>query len=931
MRSKVILAAAWTTAAIVASGCRTDRNYGNGSDADTDGSYGGSSDGSGTGNGNGNGNGSGGSAATGNSGVGGSGNAGVNGNGDPGGAGGSGAVGGSTGYANSDGSGGVGGNPVVDVFDGATKGSAAALAPDGLVGAVVNRDAGSVTILSLDAGAEGEPPTLSVVEEIDLGTGSEPWQVAIGPDGESAYVVLRQGQELVRIDDLYGEPQIGGRVAVGSEPTAVALSPTGRVAYVANWSDGTVMGVSTDDLEVLGTVDLNEALVKTGYLGELDARPALAHPRSIAVTNDGDHDDNDEFLYVTEYFGQQVEEIDAEGANADVLKVGLVYAVDLANSKVSTISLSPLADMGFLDANSGVAGCFPNQLQDVAIQGDYAYVVSVCASPKGPLGFKTNTAPLVSVISLETGREVEGGGQSLNALFEAKFIEAEVPDDASRRFPLLANDIAFVPGTTVGYVTAGGADAVFRFEVSAADGRVSAVGASTNHFINLSPAGIDPKLVGQRPVGLVVSPTNKKAALVVNEVSRTATVLDFNTQAVAGGAEDPHVVETAAVPAAGSDGDAVRRGKRFFTTGLARWSLNGQAWGACESCHTDGLSDNVTWHFGRGARQSTAMDGTFASSDPSDQRILNWTSIFDELHDFELNTRNVSGGVGAGVDTLSNPPQNSDRIDLAAVGAANLAGSAAQAMDPSNPLGFAEPPLLNDWNEINRYVQTLRTPRRPSNLSPALVDEGRDIFLYEGACQGCHSGEKWTISQRFFAPSADTNQALGEAFFAVPAEFPAALLPSEQPENQLLRLAAGDAALDQIQCVNREVGTFGVAEEGVGVAELRQDMLTPSQGAGDADGEGSGYNVPSLLGAASGAPYLHAGGARTLEALFAGPFNTHARALAPNLFTETDAEEKARKVRALVEYVLAIDEGLEFPDIPAAGAKGGQICEEIEY
>lgn len=921
MRSKVILAAAWLTAAIVAAGCRTDRRDGNGSNANTDGSAGGNGDASG------NVTGDNGSAVTGNSGIGGSGAAGVNG-GQPNGAGG--GIDGGGGSVNS-GSGGSGGNPVVDVFDAATKGSAAALAPDGLVGAVVNRDAGSVTILSLEAGAEGEAPALSVVREISLGAGSEPWQVAIGPDGESAYVVLREGQELVRIDDLANEPKIGGRVAVGSEPTGVALSPTGRIAYVANWNDGTVMALSTSQLEVLDTFDLNEALVETGYLGEVEARPALAHPRSIAVTNDGDQDDGDEYLYVTEYFGQQVEELEADGANADVAKVGLVYAVDLAKGDVSTISLSPLKDMGFFDANSEAAGCFPNQLQDIAIQGDYAYVVSVCASPKGPLGVKTNTAPLVSVISLESGREVKGGGQSLNALFDARFAEAGVADDASRRLPLLANDIAFVPGTAVGYVTAGGADAVFRFEVSAEDGRISAVGASTNHFINLSPAGLDPKLVGQRPVGLVVSPTNKKAALVVNEVSRTATVLDFNTQAVAGGAEKPHVVQTAAVPEAGSDADAVRRGKRFFTTGLARWSLNGQAWGACESCHTDGLSDNVTWHFGRGARQSTAMDGTFASSDPSDQRILNWTSIFDELHDFELNTRGVSGGVGAAVSALSSPPQNSDRIDLAAVGAANLTGSAAQAMDPSNPLGFADPPLLNDWNEITRYVQTLRTPRRPSNLSPELVDEGRDIFLHEGACQGCHSGEKWTISQRFYAPSTATNQALGETFFAVPSGFPTALLPSEAPENQQLRFAAGDAAFDQIQCVNREVGTFGVAEPGVGVAELRQDMLTPSQGAGDTNGEGSGYNVPSLLGVATGAPYLHAGGARTLEALFDAPFTTHARALAPNLFTETNAEERARKVRALVEYLLTIDEAADFPDIPKAGAKGGQLCEALEY
>jgi len=393
---------------------------------------------------------------------------------------------------------------------------------------------------------------------------------------------------------------------------------------------------------------------------------------------------------------------------------------------------------------------------------------------------------------------------------------------------------------------------------------------------------------------------------------------------------DPHVVQTTTVPNVGSDEDAIRRGKRFFSTGLARWSLNGQAWGACESCHTDGLTDNVTWHFARGARQSIPMDGSFASSDPTDQRILNASSQVDEVHDFENNTRGVSGGVGAGVDAVSSPPVNDDRIDLAAVGALNLDGSAQQAMDPGNPLGFAAPPLLNDWNEINRYVQTLRTPRRPTNLSATLVDEGRDIFLSEGSCQGCHSGEKWTISERFYEPSAAVNQALGTTFFAVPAGFPRALLPSENAANQLLRLKAGDAAFDQIQCVNREVGTFGVSEPGVGVAELRADMVTPSQGAGDADGEGSGYNVPSLLGAAAGAPYLHSGGARTLEALFADPFNVHTRALAPNLLTESDPEEKAKKVRALVEYLLTIDEDSDYPAIPAAGAKGGQICNAKE-
>ena len=35
-----------------------------------------------------------------------------------------------------------------------------------------------------------------------------------------------------------------------------------------------------------------------------------------------------------------------------------------------------------------------------------------------------------------------------------------------------------------------------------------------------------------------------------------------------------------------------QRGKLFFNTGNGRWSLRGQGWGACQSCHTDGLTDN---------------------------------------------------------------------------------------------------------------------------------------------------------------------------------------------------------------------------------------------------------------------------------------------------------------------------------------------------
>src|SRR5207248_11089026 len=126
---------------------------------------------------------------------------------------------------------------------------------------------------------------------------SEPFQVAIAPDGNTAYVVLRQSQKLVKIGSLHSGPAKTGEVAVGSEPTAVALSPTGAHAYVANWVDGTVSDVDPSQMKVSSTIDLNAALVATTTLGTVTSRPALAHPRAIAVTNNLDTNDDDETLY----------------------------------------------------------------------------------------------------------------------------------------------------------------------------------------------------------------------------------------------------------------------------------------------------------------------------------------------------------------------------------------------------------------------------------------------------------------------------------------------------------------------------------------------------------------------------------------------------------------------------------------------------------
>src|SRR6185503_1183617 len=70
---------------------------------------------------------------------------------------------------------------------------------------------------------------------------------------------------------------------------------------------------------------------------------------------------------------------------------------------------------------------------------------------------------------------------------------------------------------------------------------------------------------------------------------------------------------------------------------------------------------------------------------------------------------------------------------------------------------------------------------------------------------------------------------------AVNAGFPDELMPAATATNRLMRFNQGNGAkFDQIQCILRPVGTFGVSPPEVGlttVTELRQDMAAAGQGA----------------------------------------------------------------------------------------------------
>ncbi len=833
----------------------------------------------------------------------------------------------------------------------ATNGSAIVMTADDAIAVAANRQAGTISVFSVTSGAT---PSLTRTAELPV-AGLEPWSVVIGNDDNTAFVVLRESGQVARIRNLRTTPTLDlTRAATGSEPTGIAISPNGRSLYVANWGEGTVTVIDAILLTVTRTIDLNDDLVGTGDLGTVTSRPALAHPRALVVTNDGDTDDADETVWVTEYFGQhRTSGLPADDSAFDLAKEGIVYRFGAADgSALAPVRIAPVADTGFVDSNAAVTGCFPNQLQTATLANGRLYVAGVCASPRGPTGpildaatnlpvaeargtanFKTEVHTTLFVVDTAMAVEVPAQRVLLPRAFQSRYEAMSVADDSTRRIPLMATDFAFVPASNIGYLTSYGSDAVFRVSFEA-DGTLREVGATANHFINLAPAGMP---AGRLPMGIAIANTSG-LALTVNEATRNVSLIALSTQSVTG------AVESTALPAAGSPEADQLDGRRLFVTGLGRWSFRGQGWNSCEACHGDGLTDNVTWFFARGPRQSTSLDGSYQTGDPTQRRVFNWTGIFDEMHDFELNTRGNSGGIGAVVDEVSTPASVADRIHFDGTSPTPAGQTATMtpqaglngAVTAMMPGGAGAPgasglirSTLSDWDHIAAWARTVRSPHAPVGLVAADVTAGRTLFETNN-CAGCHGTAMWTSSRVFWTPSEATNAAAGTlrtTNYTAPALFPAALNPASSAAGRTasLRFPAGATAgaNDQIQCVLRAVGTFPATGNmpilptgsPVVIREVRTNMSTDAQGL-------SGFNPPSLLDGVAGAPYFHAGNARSLEEVFDPAYAAHYQALSEN-FLETG--DRALQVRQIVAFLLSIDESTTAAAVPSLGYSP-QLC-----
>ena len=758
-----------------------------------------------------------------------------------------------TGGGTATGGGGGGGGGATVILPRPNRSTPVQITSDDAVVAMVNQASGSLSLFN----TSGASKTRSAL--VDLGAGTQPVSVAIHPDDVTAFVVLRKTRQLVKVRGINTTaPTVdAAKATLGSEPTGVALSPSGAIAVVANFGEGTVTFVDTASMTVLGTT------------------PVGGNPRALAITNDGDGDDADETAYVTQFYGTPTAEV------SDTGRTGVVQGLSLASRAVTaTVELAPIATTGFDVA------CAPNQLFSIAINNGKAYVTHVCAAPKPPVNPLKNVFSAVSVIDLATNTEDTSavGTTSLSTLVAAQ----GQATDSLLGVPV---GIDFRPGTNVAYVVSQAGDMLQRVHYRGTGGRAPIILGPDAAFAQIGLRGTGGIKV---PLGVAVA-HSANFAYVANWAERTLSVVDLAAQSLSGDivSEDK--------PAAGTKEAHELAGLKFFFTGTGRWATRGVS--SCGSCHPDGLSDQMTWSFAAGPRQSIPLDGTYSKVDGADQRVLNWTGIFDELHDFELNTRGTSGGKGA--ITVGTVP-NDTPFDLTAV--VSLDGGSVLTrndfLSGSTKTVVAGTSAVKDWDEVEAWVKTVRPLAAPTTLDPAAVTAGRALFQSNN-CQSCHGGPKWSTPHVPYTPSPEKNGTLGG--FGMRTEDRTAMLPNATLNTDTKKLAVevgvplvdggvGNVGPERVTCAVRIVGTF----DRTNPLETKPDG-TQAQGS-------KGFNPPSLLSIAAGAPYFHHGAAKTLTEVFAPQFAAHHQAGNANFLANggtTPAEQQ--QIAQLVAFLQSID------------------------
>jgi YVTN family beta-propeller protein len=698
-----------------------------------------------------------------------------------------------------------------------------AISEDDALLVVANNLDDSISIINVAGDANTK------IAEIDVG--DQPRTVAITPNKRFAYVT-NQGSATVSVIDLSTSEKVQD-IPVGIEPYGIALTPDGSRAYVANSASNSVSVIDTTSNTVVATINI----------------PGV-QPRGVAITNNNGGQ-GQQFVYVTQFLSQPT----ASGApGLDRGSEGKVFILSTEDdTQIQGVITLAAHETGFTANRTAFGGseadptfAYPNQLQSIVLKNGRGYLPNVAASPEGPVRFNVDTQAFLSVFDVASKAELPGGTINLHTA---------VRDQTFRPRLFVANPwaIAFKHNSNEGYVVSAASDVLVKITID--DNGIPGVVSLPAEGDTTRVALID---VGKNPRGIVVNNADTRA-YVMNTISKDISVIDLTV--------DPEVemarIQSAELPPPGSDAQKFLLGNELFHSSRGTFDegvaerLSSEGWQACSSCHPDGLSDGVIWAFAAGPRKSVPLNGMFSPSNPTgDQRVLNYSAIFDELEDFELNIRGVSGGQGLIVlEGTTDPDPNVRAFDPPNAGRPQLHVNGIPAWD-----------AIVAWTQ-SRIVSPVSPYRGvdPNSELGRQIALGRELFI-EANCHLCHGGPKWSTSQ---------------VDFARVSPFPETVTPGVDPEPPVGQLAR----------FLRQVGTLDPTNPIERTANNQQAL-----GA-------LGYNPPSLLSIYAFPPYLHNGACLTLECVLEN--EAHRNAGGVDVLGSPEARA------AVVQFLISIDEATE--------------------
>lgn len=790
---------------------------------------------------------------------------------------------------------------------------------------------GSVAVIRTD--------TNQLITKLGVGSGTaEPQSIALDPNNGYAFVAnARAGN--VAVIKIYN-PSPGGfnallekTIRTGAEPWNIVISPDGKRVFVANSGQDTITVINALSRTVIGQVNLRNSLCND------PDRARHFQPRGLAVTQDNTRLYVTRFLSFTRAGGKQ---------GVDRGKEGLVCRLDINTAATGIGGYVPARAIrlaarptGFAidsngDGTSDQTTAFPNQMQSIVIRGDRAYLPNIAASPQGPLQFQNSTEAYVNQITDIGGSEGDGGSLNLH-------LGARNPEPGKKTL-FFANQwaIAFTTQSGAGnaYSVAAGSDLLVKLKVAGNGGLSFTVDGDTTRYIDLNDpatAATRGAKAGKNPQGIAITADGTRA-YVQNFVSRNVSVVNLTQDKVI------TAIRTDELPSPGSQAEKVLVGAEMFFSSRGHFDRPGGAtvatderlsqagWQNCASCHFKGWTDGVIWAFASGPRKSVNLSGSFNPHNPPQQKILNYSGIFDEVQDFEANIRNISGPgpLAAAVPCALPPPATStnDPNHGLIIGdngnintppcvvnqftKANAGREQVTVTLPGSTVRVDALDALKLWVQVavRSANGPLTSAEIPGGVPVADLQQGRILFGQQ-KCTNCHTGGLWSTSVKNFTSPPANNRIACEVDLGALA--PPGSFCTTPP------VVGTPPTLQYLFAFLRNVGSFnlGVAGGGnpiannVGAIEKAAPALVagvsqpPADALGrdyNADGRGLGYNVQSLLGVHAVQPYMHNGACETIACVVSDRNHRTANGTLPDLLTDPASRAK------VVRYVESIDD-----------------------